>query len=396
MYPLQEEINFHRQMRVGCVYIPDYPARALLRQGEPPPLAVVDQGEIHSAGGTARARGVEPKMRVDRARTLCDDLTLHPRDRALESALWEQVERVLNTTTPYVERKRLGLSVLRPHDTDRLQSVVKSLRAQAGLGPARIDAQLAARKAGTGKMLEISAEYQKSFRQGLEVDCLVSVGVDPEIVERLRLFGYETVAAVASLSKRHLRAQFGESGSRLHDRLHASTEPSVSVYTPPPTIERTHRFERSQRDLGSIQTAVDTLIEDAVTALDGRTTQRITLRLRGRAEEPVIASRILRDVQSAVDPLQSTAHTLLKERFSTDTAIREVDVVLGALEQADVTQQKLFYDRPEVKKAVKTVHERYPGILRQAVLDRDAVFAEDRLRYEPVTKETSSSDSRSS
>lgn len=377
-------------MSVGCIHVSDYPAWALLQCGAGSPLAVIDQGRVIARGREARTRGVERGMRAGRARTLCEGLALRPRDRALESTVWERVERALNTTTPFVERDMLGRSYIRPHDRGVLERVVKNSGVQAGLAPTRIDAHLAARKAADGRVLEISKEYKTAFRQDLAVEQLGAVGVDPEIADRLRLFGYETVADVATLSKRHLEAQFGEDGGRLYDRLHASGEPSVSVYTPPPTIDLEHRFQRPQGEIGPIKQAVDTLIEEAVSELEGYTTQRLTLRLSCRRTGTLVTSRILREAQSECSPLKSTTHTLLKERLSSKTEIEEVTLVLGALRPADVEQGRLFFERPAVKKAVRTVHKRYPGSLCRAILDREAVFSEDQLQFEPVMDGASS------
>lgn len=377
-------------MEVGCVHVSDYPAWALLEHGAEPPLAVVDQGRVIASERNARAAGVELEMRIGRARTLCEDLTARPRNRALESALWERIERALNTTTPFVERERLGHSYIRPHDREALAQVIKDVGAQGGVAPTRIDAHLAARIAAPGKILEISAEHRAAFRQDLSVERLVPVGVDPKIVDRLHLFGYETIADVATLSKRHLEAQFGEEGGRLHHRLHPSEDASVSVYTPPSTIERQHRFERPHQELGPIKQAMDDLVEDAVSGLKGQTTQRFTIRLVCRETDTLVASRILREPQSEVHPLKTTAHTLLKERLSADTEVEEAVLVLGSLKPANTRQGGLFYERPAVKNAVRTVHERYPGSLRRAVVDRSAVFAEDRLQFEPVEGASSS------
>jgi nucleotidyltransferase/DNA polymerase involved in DNA repair len=230
--------------------------------------------------------------------------------------------------------------------------------------------------------LEIAEEHLQSFRRGLAVERLVPAGVDPQVVERLTLFGYEDVASVASLSKKHLKAQFGERGTRLYDRLHPSSKPSVSAYSSPPTIEERRRFERPQRQVGALETAIDLLIEEAVAALGQRTTQRLTLRLDCRQHGQVQGVRILREPETREAPLKSISHTLLKQQLSSEPVVEEVAVVFGALGQQGAEQGTLFFERPGVRRAVRRVHRRHPGILRRARLDHRAVFHEDRITWE--------------
>ncbi len=371
---------------VGWFLIPNYPAWALLRYGEESPIAVIDQGRVLAACRQAQAAGVESGMRAGRACSVCEGITLRPRDRALESALWERVEKALNGSTPYVERAAPGRTIFRPHDREELRRLYRGAGAQVGLAPTRIDAHLAARKAATGHLLEISEEHLQPFRRGMEVERLGAVGVEPEVVERLALFGYETVAAAASLSKKHLSAQFGESGKRVYDRLHPSDPPSVSAYSPPPTVEEDRCFQRPQRQVGAIKETIDTLIESAVDVLGKRTTQRLTLLLECRQHGRIRASRILREAQSREDALKSISHTLLEEELSYGPAVEEITVVLGALGQPRTEQGALFFERPVVKRAIKRVHRRHPGMLRRATLDSRAVFPEDRIHWEPALK----------
>lgn len=372
-------------MELGCVRVSHYPAWVLLRHGGSRPLAVLSQGEIVAAGPTARARGVEKGMSPGRAHSLCEDLTLRSRDRSLEYAEWEEVEEKLNTTTPRVERATPGRSFLRPHDVEALRTVVGQLGAQAGLAPTRLDAHLAALKATTGNMLKIPSEHLDAFRRDLPVESLVALGVDPEMTERLDLFGYGTVAAVATLSRRHLEAQFGEKGAQLHSRLQGAEESSVSVYASPPTIEEAFRYEHPRSEPGPIETTITSLVEEAAAELEGRTAQRLTVELVSRREGRRVASRTLREATSSEDALCSTAHTLLRECLSTDVAIEEVRVLLGALAAPDARQASLFFDRPDVHRAIKNVHRKYPGALRRAVLNHDAVFSEEEIRYESAS-----------
>jgi len=371
-------------MNVGCIHIPHYPAWALRRQESEASLVVVEGGRVVGAGPEAREGGVEIGMTTHRARSMMPDATTLPRDTALETAVWEEIEQKLNATTPYVERDRPGRSFVRPHDETGLAAVVEEIGAHAALGPTRTDAHLGATKAVAGELLRISSEHVRAFRRKLSVHRLTHLGVPEEITERLELFGYDTVAAAADLTKRHLTAQFGEAGERLYRLLSAGDDPSVAAYTPPPTLEETHRFELPESEPGPLKAAIDELIENALEALDGRAAQRLTLRLQCRERGAEVTARTLREPQSSEHALCTTAHTLLDDLLQPDHQVDELTVELGALQQPAGEQGHLFFRRPAVRKAVEAVHERYPGVLKRAVLVSDAVFPEDRVRYEPA------------
>ena len=369
-------------MTVGCIHIPHYPAWALRRQGSEASLVVVEGGRVVGAGPGAREGGVEVGMTTHRAQSILPDATVLPRDTALEAALWEEIEQKLNATTPYVERDRPGRSFIRPHDEDGLEAVVDEIGAHAALAPTRTDAHLGATKAVAGELLRISSEHACAFRQKLSVHRLTHLGVPEETAERLELFGYDTVAAAADLTKRHLTAQFGDTGKHLYRLLHTDDDPSVAAYTPPPTIEETHRFDLPEGEPGPLKAAIDELLETALEALDGRAAQRLTLRLQCRERGAKVTARILRDPQCSEHALRTTAHTLLDDLLQSDHQVDELTVELGALQQPGGEQGHLFFRRPAVRTAVETVHERYPGVLQRAVLVPDGVFPEDRVRYE--------------
>jgi len=369
-------------MNVGCIRIPHYPAWVLRRQGANEHVIAVEGGRVVGAGPGARDGGVEIGMTTNRARSMVPDAPVLPRDAALEEAVWEEIEQKLNATTPYVERDRPGRSFIRPHDEDGLEAVVDEIGAHAALAPTRTDAHLGATKAVAGELLQISGEYVHAFRRKLSIHRLTHLGVPEEVTERLELFGYDTIAAAAELTKRHLTAQFGETGERLYRLLSAGDAPSVAAYTPPPTLEETHRFELPESEPGPLKAAIDKLLESVLEELSGRAAQRLTLRLQCREQGTEVTARTLREPQASEHALCSTAHTLLDDLLRPGHRVDELTVELGALQQPDGEQGHLFFRRPAVRSAVEAVHERYPGVLQRAVLVPDAVFPEERVRYE--------------
>ena len=375
-------------MEVVCICIPHFEAWSLryVESGDrkAAPLVVLASGRVVAASLEARRAGVEKGMTKRRVESVCSAATIQSREPALEAAVWERVVERLNETTPYVEPVEPGRVFVQPVREEALQEVVEELGARAGQAPGRAVAWLAALKALPGERLQIASEHVAAFLRRLPVEHLAGIGFDPGHAEHLALFGYDTVAAVRTLTKRHLTAQFGEAGARLHAVLHGDDAP-VPAYVPPPSIERSRRFEHEQLEPGPLRAALDECLEEAAEALDGRVTGRMTLRLVGRTGPPRGAARLLREPKRTAESLQSLARTLLDDMLDGERSVVELAVELAALGSPETRQAHLFAERPHVRRAIEAVQRRYPGALQRAVTNAAAILDEDQLRFEPVT-----------
>jgi nucleotidyltransferase/DNA polymerase involved in DNA repair len=373
-------------MDVGCVCIPHVGAWAIRECGgrdDLGDLVVVEAGRVTAASVAAQSAGVETGMTIARVRTICPEATVRPRDPALEAAAWQRVEARLNATTPYVETDAPGRAFVRPHRRDDLARTIEDLDARAALAPSRAVARLAAGKAIRGELLQIEADYVTSFLRRLSVDALGQTVVSPDLAEQLGLFGYDTVHAVRSLSKRHLTAQFGEDGARLHAFLH-DDDPPVSAYVPPPSICEAYTFEHDHEEPGRIETVLAELVEEGVQRLDRRTAQRLTVRLEERGKPTQTAARTLREPKEDAGDLAGLASTLLHTLVHDGMRVSAVSVELGALATPTGRQGRLFHERPGVRKAVEAVEQRYPGAVRRVVTEAAAIFDEDQYDFVPV------------
>ncbi|WP_179862326.1 DNA polymerase Y family protein [Longibacter salinarum] len=373
-------------MDVGCVHIPHVGAWAIREcegQDDLGELVVVESGRVASASVAAQSAGVERGMTTARVRTLCPDVTVRPRDPALEAAAWQRVEARLNEVTPYVETESPGRAFVRPHRRARLAEVIDDLGARAALAPSRSVAQLAAGKAIRGELLKIDAEHVTSFLRRLPVGALAEAVVPADVAEQLALFGYGTVHAVRALSKRHLTAQFGDDGACLHAFLH-DDDPPISAYVPPPSICESYTFEHTHDEPGRIETILVELVQDAVKRLERRTTQRLTVRLEERNRQTQTAARTLREPKEDAGDLAGLASTLLHTLVHDGMRVSAVSVELGALATPAGRQGRLFNERPGVRKVIEAVEQRYPGAVQRVVTEAAAIFDEDRYDFVPV------------
>ncbi len=62
--------------------------------------------------------------------------------------------------------------------------------------------------------------------------------------------------------------------------------------------------------------------------------------------------------------------------------VDRVGIRLESLRPPSVRQSALFDERPAVLGAVRTVHRRYPGFIRCAVVHEHALFEEDEMALE--------------
>ena len=384
-------------MDVGCVCLPHIGAWAILESEHRADgdkgtsagrrdrrLVVLEFGRVVAVSSGARGDGVEVGMTRARVETVCPGAAMRQRDPSLEAAAWQRVERRLNRATPYVETVTPGRAFVRPHDISRLAKAVDELGAQAALAPSRTVAQLAAGKALGGELLQIRPEHVDTFLRRLSVRALAPDFAPEEVAERLELFGYENVEATRQLSRRHLTAQFGETGTQLHHALHGDDAP-VSAYVPPPSIHRTHDFEHDQREPGAVKKRLQDLVKQATDALDGRTAQRLLVEVDDRRMSRARSARTLRAPTSDPSVLSGIATTLLHALLHPAMRLTRVRVELSALATPSGQQGQLFVQRPGVRKAICAVERQYPGALRRAVTTAAAIFDEDRFRLERVT-----------
>lgn len=372
-------------METGCVCIPHIGAWAIReceQGGGPKRLVVVASGRVTAVSAAARADGVEHGMTIARVQTLCPEVSIRPRDPAMEAAAWQRVETRLNRATPYVETEQPGRAFVRPHEIPALARAVNDLGAHAALAPGRSVAHLAAEKALPGELLQIQPDRVPGFLRRLPVHALTAAGMSEEIPEQLALFGYNTVHAVRALSKRHLTAQFGDDGKRLYAFLHENDRP-VAAYVPPPSIEAHHAFEHDQTEPGAVEAALASLLDTAAEQLDGRTTRRLAVHLQDRDAPRRIAARTLREPRHGGD-LATIADTLLHTIVHDGMHVSAVGIRLSALATPTGRQGRLFHQRPGVRKAVEAVEQRYPGAVRRAVTQAAAIFDEDRYDFVPV------------
>lgn len=364
-------------------------------------------------------------MKRDHANRLVKGARVLERDAALEEAMWNEVVSRLHQTTPRVAPQRAGLAYFEPLYCDRSDALVSELGGQAAVAPSRSMAKLGAYRAAPGRTIALRPSDLDPFLGQFQTLWLPdATAASTDMVEKLILFGYRTLRDVARLKKKHLTAQFGPEGAELYRLLHPDDAPRVGMMTPLPRIKKQHAFEEGVHEPATLQPALRTLVERACRGLGRRHCQRVEVRLGTRRNDDHVQSRVLRGLTADETRIAQQAEILLdkllnaclrdartrqdnqanpdapalrEERAvradheekthlerSQRPAVRMLTLVLGALGHPTMHQGSLFAARPGVEAAIDAVGRRYPGTLLRAFTNDNAVFEEDRFRFEPL------------
>lgn len=368
---------------IGCICIRGFPAWALARAyDQAGPVVVVARDQVAACTPQATSAGILPGMQAERVGPLLPSARIYLRDRATEQAVWEEVLYALNQLTPFLEGAREGLAFLRIEEEASLRALATRLHVPAGLGTSRATAHLAAVRAATGNMIAVGPRGLSAFLNAFPVESLQALGFLPELTERLLLFGYRTLGAVAGLARHHLESQFGTEGGRLYQCVHPSEEPPIPAWQPPPIVSSTIDLEGDAPE--GFDPVLRHLVDVALPRLGAFQPQRIRLVARFRGEPSERATtRILPEPVPEAARLFRAARLLLSRTVPADREPLSLTLELGALRLPAHRQQSLFSSRPSVYDAVRAIHRKFPGAVLRAVLHPHALFPEDRTHYEP-------------
>ncbi|NND72461.1 MAG: hypothetical protein HKN43_12875 [Rhodothermales bacterium] len=381
---------------IGCLYIPHYPTWVFEhRKPRDRPVVVVSGGRVITAGKAARRAGVEPGISAERVHALCPGATITLRDPDLEIAVWEENLHHLNSITPFIENAPAPYVYFRSRDIADIRKLAASLKAQVAFASNRSIALLASMRAAPGNVLAVRPQHQINFLKHFAVEKLEELGFDVDMIEQLMLLGFNSLGDAHRLSLKHLKAQFGDQGAKLFELIHPEDEPAVSIYQPPRVLRETHDFDWPCNEPHELLNILDHLIDRLAAAMNAEKCRRLQIAMRVyRSEKPLFSSRVLVEPVSGRKPLRNAAHTLIHKVLFRGIEIETLAIEAGALRTATPTQTTLFRQRPSLLKAVRAVHKKFPGAIKQAIVEPGVLFSEDEVRFEPFPEDGKQDDFR--
>ena len=377
-----------------CLYVPEYPAWTFSRAfsktfAKRISVVVVSGGRVVARTRSRHLRGVNLGDTADRARRLCPEAVIRVRDVQLERTCWEAVLREINVVTPFIEASEPPFVNFSECSFPDACSLAIRLSAQVGAGKYRSVARLAALRSVNGHVLQVHTRRWVPFLRRFDVDRLEELGFSDDMLEQLRLFGYSTLDGTRRLNARQMEAQFGEEGQRLYEMLHPEKEDRIPLYVPPPAIERWYAFDDPvAAQPVMLEPVLGKLIDQAAEGLGVYRSQRIRLGVHAEgALEPRWAERILSSPQRAPGTLFRLSISMMEGLLEPSMEVDRLGIRLESLRPPSARQSALFDERPAVLGAVRTVHRRYPGFIRRAVVHEHALFEEDEMALETRAEE---------
>ncbi len=363
-------------MIVGCLYIDAFEARAFRPES---PLVVTNGRHIVATWGIP-ARYNLVGVTLAQARQLMPDARFVLRDRERERLYWEDVQASLLECTPFIAPSQPPNAFFRAADTEALWDLAGDLVVSIGTASHRHLAQLAALRAAPRNQLHIADAQAPAFLRSTPVGLLPRLGMDPEMAERLVLFGLTSLFDVSTLTQRQLRAQFGREGDRLYRFLHEKDD-RIGLFIPPPAIRVAYAFE-PEDSVRAVRPVLEHLISQARTELERIRPCRLCLEFCEHGGQWERVERTLFRPLADVESLGPLVYTLAAHLFLAPRELDEIALVMGGLRHPAAHQVDLFSRRAPVMNAIRDVHRRKPDAIKRAVVNTGALFPEERFRYE--------------
>jgi nucleotidyltransferase/DNA polymerase involved in DNA repair len=281
-------------MRIAFVSIPRF-ACAVEAQRNPlcaqKPLIVGDSEQpkrVLDCSSEAHKQGVRPEMTVRQALGYCPDAVVVSPDPVLYRSVWERVLDAFADVTPEVEEKDLGSAYLNvggltAHYRDeaslceRIIDTVRDacgLEASLGQAEGKFPSLAASTTATPGQARIVPRGEEAGFLAPLPVELLP---LETDLVDRLHLFGLETIGEVAALSQPELQSQFGFSGKRLWHLVNGIDDDPLKPRPPTEKLADSFFFEDPVAGIDVMVAVARQLLSRLRPALNGRAARELTL-----------------------------------------------------------------------------------------------------------------------
>ncbi len=377
---------------IAALHIPDFPAMALqYARTCVQDVIVVHRRMVIAATAGARARGVSDGDSSQRAERLAPDAHILLREHGTEQGVWEEVLHAIYATTPHMAEQSAGTVLLHVRDIAMLRRMAEQFTACVGIAASRTTAQVASYFCDPGSILFVDDDEALTFLRDASVECLHWWGAEEEWLEKMMLFGLQTLGAAGTLTERQMVAQFGKGGRMMHRNIRTllgDERHPLPLYEPPPVLRAVHRFDdpvREPRDLENVLTIMTKELLQRLHEVCGRRCSWIAVHMHGRSDMVRTNRRILKDGTLSDGVLRTTAQILLRNLMD-GSECTELQLDMGGLSIAAPEQMSFVPERVSPYSIAHTVEQRYPRTMhRVRMKNPDAYLSEQQWMLVPYS-----------
>lgn len=299
-------------------------------------------------------------------------------DPALDALL-----EAVHQCTPLISVPCRGRIFCGTDDLPGLHALVERGRIRAAMAPERTTALLQALQARPGR---IDVHEHADTVSTDVLSQLDELRITTDDVERLHMFGLDTISALRRLERHHLQVQFGYRGDGLFRLLHRADQSPLPMYVPPPEVICSERFETYQREPGPIMAAAEHITTKAIDLLAGRQAWRIEVGILNAADIVIVAqSRILRQGSCVLRTLLTHVQTLCRRLLQARHIWRGLRLRLASLRHPEGEQISLFDSGRGHADVVELLRPRYAGVVKRIeILDPWSILPERYSRIVPI------------
>lgn len=370
-------------MAIACLVVPSLALACELverRHLQGHPVALTDEAGLRVAEITPQAarRSVRPGQTLREATALCPQIAIvepHPaRHRRVADALRDamsSISPVVEQPDPgsvFADLSGLDLLYHQPGEIEQaiLQAAPQAPPARVGVAGERFTAYVAARSAPQQQSLRVPPGDSAAFLARKPVAWLP---FPPDDLERLRIFGINTMGQLAELPRQAVAAQFGAQGKSAW--LAASGADPTPVLPDPIVHMSVVESSPAEPPLVSREAILHSAQQLLRRALrhpraSGRFVRRLRLRAVMEDEQLWERSHALREPMSDRDRLWLPIRSAI-ERAEFGGPVVELELELGALTAESGRQPSLFRDAArrreqlnEMARHLKAQHGRSP------------------------------------
>lgn len=343
-------------------------------------VVVVENGSVVAFTPLGALASLRVGMSAERARGLLNEGLFTERNRLEEKHIWQELLFHINACTPYIESERAGLAIVNGLRTRSIETFIQKWRARAGWSDDRNLARLASIKAGLGNSLRIFTQQKNRFLADIEVEMLAQLAFSPQMLQLLQWYGLRDLGQVAALTQKHLVAQFGTEGRRLHELLHQVDQGPVREYHVPERIEKEAQFEPACRQWVDLESTIAGLVTAVECELGYRMCYVLGCVVHVVRGQPCRDKHVLKRPLHQADELYASAMHMLR-KLPLSSGVERIQLHFSGLALPETDQAHLFRRSP-LRRAIRAVQRRFPGSLRKVYRQAEALFPEEAYRLE--------------